>query len=72
MRVLKGLPTGLDLPAGNRTLDPISILRVETRDGEILYPEVEALAGNRAGIRPAPVPETGGFRFGEPQINWSG
>lgn len=29
-------------------------------------------AGNRAGIRIAPVSETGGFRFGEPQIIWSG
>jgi membrane peptidoglycan carboxypeptidase len=40
--LLKGQPTELDLPAGNRTLDPISIVRVETRDGEILYPEVES------------------------------
>ena len=39
--LLKGLPTELGLPAGNRSLDPIAILRVETRDGEVLYPKVD-------------------------------
>ena len=49
--VLKGLPTGLDLPGGNRTLDPISILRVETRDGELLYPEVDGEPTERPVIQ---------------------
>ena len=36
--ILKGAETELDLPEGNRSLDPISILRVEDRSGNLLYP----------------------------------
>jgi hypothetical protein len=32
---------------------------------------LRSLAGNRAGIRAASISETGGFRFGKPQISWS-
>jgi membrane peptidoglycan carboxypeptidase len=39
--ILRGTQTTLDLPPGNRTLDPISILRVEDREGHILYPIVD-------------------------------
>jgi hypothetical protein len=39
--MLKGVPTTLDLPPGNRTLDPVSILRVEDRDGKVIYPLVD-------------------------------
>jgi membrane peptidoglycan carboxypeptidase len=35
---LKGVPTTLDLPPGNRTLDPISVLKVTDRKGNVLYP----------------------------------
>ncbi len=39
--VLRGVETTEDRPPGNRTLDPISILRVEDRQGRILYPIVD-------------------------------
>ena len=35
--VMRGTPTVLDLPEGDRTLDPISILRVEDAEGNVLY-----------------------------------
>jgi len=35
--VMRGTPTVLDLPEGDRKLDPISILRVEDADGNVLY-----------------------------------
>ncbi|MEX1255190.1 MAG: transglycosylase domain-containing protein [Dehalococcoidia bacterium] len=35
---LKGVPTTLDLPPGNRTLDPIAVLKVEDNKGNVLYP----------------------------------
>lgn len=38
--VLKGIETSLSLPQGNRRLDPVSILRVEDRDGKLIYPKV--------------------------------
>ncbi len=39
--VLKGVESTVARPEGNRTLDPISILRVEDRAGNILYPIVD-------------------------------
>jgi membrane carboxypeptidase/penicillin-binding protein PbpC len=39
---MRGVPTTLDLPPGNRELDPVSILQVvRESDGSILYPEEE-------------------------------
>jgi membrane peptidoglycan carboxypeptidase len=35
--VMRGVPTMLDLPEGDRTLDPVSILRVEDSQGNVLY-----------------------------------
>jgi membrane peptidoglycan carboxypeptidase len=35
--VMRGVPTVLDLPEGNRELDPVSILRVEDSEGNVLY-----------------------------------
>jgi membrane peptidoglycan carboxypeptidase len=46
--VLRGVQTTEDRPPGNRTLDPISILRVEDRSGKVLYPIVDG--------QPAPQP----------------
>ncbi|OGO51679.1 MAG: hypothetical protein A2148_09955 [Chloroflexi bacterium RBG_16_68_14] len=39
--VLKGVETAVARPEGNRSLDPVAILRVESRDGEVLYPLVD-------------------------------
>jgi membrane peptidoglycan carboxypeptidase len=39
--VLHGIQTTEDRPPGNRTVDPISILRVEDRKGNILYPVID-------------------------------
>jgi membrane peptidoglycan carboxypeptidase len=37
--LLKGVPTTLSgLPEGNRSLDPVAILKVTDRDGNVLYP----------------------------------
>jgi membrane peptidoglycan carboxypeptidase len=36
--VMKGVPTTAARPEGNRNLDPVSILRVENLQGEVLYP----------------------------------
>jgi len=35
--VMKGMPSILDLPEGNRPLDPIAILKVENNKGEVVY-----------------------------------
>jgi membrane peptidoglycan carboxypeptidase len=35
--VMKGMPSILDLPEGNRPLDPIAILKVENSKGEVIY-----------------------------------
>jgi len=35
--VMRGVPTVLDLPEGDRTLDPVSILRVEDSEGNVLF-----------------------------------
>jgi len=35
--VMRGVPTVLDLPEGNRELDPVSILRVEDSEGNVLF-----------------------------------
>jgi membrane peptidoglycan carboxypeptidase len=35
--VMKGMPSILDLPEGNRPLDPIAILKVEDSKGEVVY-----------------------------------
>jgi len=59
--VLKGVPTELDLPEGNRTLDPVAILRVENGEGEILYPKVEGEPAERPTLleeRVAPAEES--------------
>ncbi|MEX0786006.1 MAG: penicillin-binding transpeptidase domain-containing protein, partial [Dehalococcoidia bacterium] len=39
--ILKGVESTVPRPAGNRTLDPVSILRVEDREGNVLYPIVD-------------------------------
>jgi membrane carboxypeptidase/penicillin-binding protein PbpC len=39
--ILKGVESTVVRPAGNRTLDPVSILRVEDREGNVLYPIVD-------------------------------
>jgi membrane carboxypeptidase/penicillin-binding protein PbpC len=39
--VLKGIESTVARPEGNRTTDPVAILRVEDRDGNILYPKVD-------------------------------
>jgi membrane peptidoglycan carboxypeptidase len=36
--VMRGVPTTQTLPAGNRTLDPVTILQISRQDGTILYP----------------------------------
>ncbi len=36
--VMKGMPTTVARPEGNRNLDPVSILRVENMAGEVVYP----------------------------------
>ena len=59
--VLKGVETELDLPAGNRSLDPVSILRVEDRSGTALYPLVDDEAVDSLPVqeeRVAPAQET--------------
>jgi membrane peptidoglycan carboxypeptidase len=35
--VMKGVPTVLELPEGNRALDPVSILYIEDSSGEVVY-----------------------------------
>ena len=35
--VMKGMPSILDLPEGNRPLDPIAILKVENNKGEVVF-----------------------------------
>jgi membrane peptidoglycan carboxypeptidase len=39
--IQKGIETTVARPPGNRELDPISILRVEDREGNILYPIID-------------------------------
>jgi membrane peptidoglycan carboxypeptidase len=39
--VMRGVPTRLTLDAGNRTLDPVSILQITRQDGTVLYPQTE-------------------------------
>ncbi len=39
--LLKGRSTNLKLPPGNRANDPISVLRIEDRDGKVIYPLVD-------------------------------
>ncbi|MHB8376931.1 MAG: transglycosylase domain-containing protein [Dehalococcoidia bacterium] len=36
--VMRGVPTTLQLPTGNRTLDPVTILQITRQDGTVLYP----------------------------------
>ncbi|MBF6601220.1 MAG: penicillin-binding protein [Dehalococcoidia bacterium] len=36
--VMRGLPTTKRLDAGNRTLDPVTILQITRQDGSVLYP----------------------------------
>jgi membrane peptidoglycan carboxypeptidase len=35
--IMRGVPTIMDLPEGNRALDPVSILKVTDTDGNVLY-----------------------------------
>ncbi len=35
--IMRGVPTVMDLPQGNRTLDPVSILKVEDANGNVIY-----------------------------------
>ncbi len=35
--IMRGVSTMMDLPEGNRTLDPVSILKVEDSNGNVLY-----------------------------------
>jgi membrane peptidoglycan carboxypeptidase len=51
--VLKGVQTTEDRPPGNRTLDPIAILRVEDRKGKVLYPQID----DQPVERPVPLEE---------------
>lgn len=37
MGVMKGRPTSEDLPAGYRELDPVSVLKIEDNEGNVLY-----------------------------------
>ncbi len=46
--VLRGVQTTVDRPPGNRGLDPISILRVEDRQGKVLYPIVDGQPAEQA------------------------
>ena len=39
--VMRGVPTRLDLPAGNRKLDPVTILQITKSNGEVLYPKTD-------------------------------
>jgi membrane peptidoglycan carboxypeptidase len=57
----KGIESTEPRPPGNRTLDPISILRVEDRRGNILYPIVDGQPAQEAvpqEVRVAPAQET--------------
>jgi membrane peptidoglycan carboxypeptidase len=58
--VLKGVESTVARPEGNRTVDPVSILRVEDREGNILYPKVDDQPVDSPPIieeRVAPAPE---------------
>ncbi len=37
--VMRGVPTTLSLPDGNRKLDPVTILQITRQDGTVLYPD---------------------------------
>ncbi len=39
--IMRGVPTRLQLDAGNRKLDPVTILQVTRQDGTVLYPTTE-------------------------------
>ncbi len=39
--VMRGVPTSLSLPVGNRKLDPVSILQITRQDGTVLYPTTD-------------------------------
>lgn len=59
--IQKGIETSLDLPVGNRALDPVSILRVEDRQGNVLYPLVDGQPAEKLPLqeeRVAPAAET--------------
>ena len=59
--LLKGVQTTVSRADGNRALDPISILKVEDRSGNQLYPAVENGAGGNLVVqetRVAPPQET--------------
>lgn len=59
--VLRGVETTVERDPGNRALDPISILRVEDRDGNILYPIIDgqpAMEPQPQEVRVAPAPES--------------
>jgi membrane peptidoglycan carboxypeptidase len=49
--MLRGIQTTEERPPGNRSLDPISILRVEDRDGNILYPMVDGVPSEQPVVQ---------------------
>ena len=59
--ILKGVTTSVERAPGNRELDPVSILRVEDRDGNILYPIINGQPAEKPvpqEVRVAPAPES--------------
>ena len=58
--MLKGVTPSEERAEGNRQLDPVSILRVENRDGNVLYPIIDGQPAERPvpqEVRVAPAPE---------------
>jgi membrane carboxypeptidase/penicillin-binding protein PbpC len=49
--LLKGVATRVDRDPGNRELDPISILKVTDRRGNVLYPIVEGQPAERPAVQ---------------------
>lgn len=59
--ILKGVESTVARPEGNRLLDPVAILRVEDRDGNVLYPLVDEEPVDRPvpqEVRVAPAEES--------------
>jgi membrane peptidoglycan carboxypeptidase len=52
--VMRGVPTRLTLDAGNRKLDPVSILQITRQDGSVLYPQT---ADHRVNVQEEKVVE---------------
>jgi membrane peptidoglycan carboxypeptidase len=59
--IQRGIQSTVSRPPGNRALDPISILRVEDREGDILYPIIDGQPAQEAQpqeVRVAPAQES--------------